>query len=79
MVSAPIGTAKKRIRLPRKRFAAAAGQKVKLMFQLDRAQRKLLAKARKVKMVAAVIANDALGNFNTSTVPFRLKAKRKRA
>lgn len=78
MVSARIGAAKKRIRLPLQRFAAAAGQEVKLMFQLDHAQRKLLAKARKVKMFAAVVAHDALGNFNTRTVPFRLKAKRKR-
>jgi hypothetical protein len=78
MLSAPIGAAKKRIRLLRKRFAAAAGQEVKLMFQLNRAQRKRLAKARKVKMFAVVVALDALGNVSTRTVPFRLKAKRKR-
>jgi hypothetical protein len=78
MVSAPIGAAQKRIKLPLQRFAAVAGEEVALEFQLDRGQRKLLAKARKVKMFAAVVANDALGNVSYRTVPFRLKAKRTR-
>ena len=76
MGSAPIGAAKKRITLPFQRFAAAAGQEVKLIFQLNAAQRKRLAKARKVRMFATVIAHDALNNPSNRTVPFRLKAKR---
>ena len=68
-----------KIRLAAKPFTAAAGKKVKVAFKLTKKQRKLLARARKAKMTATVIARDALGNPSIRTITFQLKAARKRS
>ena len=68
-----------KIRLAAKPFTAAAGKKVKADFKLTKKQRKLLARARKAKMTATVIARDALGNPSIRTITFQLKAARKRS
>ena len=72
------GGKKAKIKLAPKPFTAAAGTKIRVAFKLTKKQRKLLAKSRRVKMTATVIARDALGNPSTRTITFQLKAARKR-
>jgi hypothetical protein len=69
---------KGRLRLGTRTFQATAGQKVAVAFKLSRKQRKVLAKRRKIPMVATVTARDAAGNATTKKVNFTLKAKKKR-
>ena len=76
LVSNPIrsGGKKARIRLPATPFAAAPGKQAKVAFRLTKKQSKLLAKARKVKMTATVIARDAHGNASSRKINLQLRA-----
>ncbi len=69
---------KGRLKLGKRTFQATAGQKVAVAFKLSRKQRKLLAKRKKIPMVATVTARDAAGNATTRKVNFTLKAKKKK-
>ena len=83
--SAPVsasraGAAAKKVvlNLGRKSFTAAAGKKVTVRFKLSAKHRKILAKRKKIRMTATIVAQDKAGNATTKKVSFTLKAPRKR-
>jgi hypothetical protein len=72
------GGKKTKLKLAAEAFTAAPGKAVKVAFKLTKKQRELLAKARRVKMTATVIARDVLGNATSRKYNFQLKAARRR-
>jgi hypothetical protein len=62
------------LKLAPRSFGAKAGQRLVVRFRLSRRGRRLLAKRRRIRMVATVTARDTLGNATTRTFAFTLKA-----
>jgi hypothetical protein len=65
---------RRRLKLGPRSFEAKAGQRPVVGFRLSRKGRRLLAKRRRIRMVATVTARDALGNATTRTFAFTLRA-----
>jgi hypothetical protein len=62
------------LKLGSRSFVAKAGQRPVVGFMLPRRGRGLLAKRRRIRMVATVTAWDTLGNATTKTFAFTLRA-----
>ena len=65
---------RRRLKLGPISFEAKAGQRPVVGFRLAPKGRRLLARRRRVRMVATVTARDALGNATTKTFAFTLRA-----
>lgn len=65
---------RRRLKLGPRSFEAKAGQSPVVGLRLSRKGRRLLAKRRRIRMVATVTARDALGNATTKTFAFTLRA-----
>jgi hypothetical protein len=66
------------LNLGTKAFTAKAGQKVPVRFTLSAKNRKILAKRKKIRMTATIVARDKAGNATTKKVPFTLKAPKRK-
>jgi hypothetical protein len=75
----PGGAVAKRIRLGSRRFSIQAGRTVKVRIKLSKANRRLVAALRRVRLAAAASVHDQAGNSRTATSRFKLRARARRS